>query len=76
MVRKGILERNINPDNRRQTIISLTDYARNLREKYEKVSQQMNHLFYRGFSEEERVEFERYLARVLDTLTQVEDGEE
>ena len=36
----------------------------------------MNHLFYRGFSEEERVEFERYLARVLDTLTQVEDGEE
>ena len=76
MVRKGILERNINPDNRRQTIISLTDYARNLREKYEKVSQKMNHLFYRGFSEEERVEFERYLARVLDTLTQVEDGEE
>ncbi len=76
MVRKGILERNINPDNRRQTIISLTDYARNLREKYEKVSQQMNHLFFRGFSEEERVEFERYLARVLDTLTQVEDGEE
>ena len=76
MVRKGILERNINPDNRRQTIISLTDYARNLREKYEKVSQQMNHLFYRGFSEEERVDFERYLARVLDTLTKVEDGEE
>lgn len=76
MVRKGILERNINPDNRRQTIISLTDYARDLREKYEKVSQQMNHLFYQGFSEEERVEFERYLARVLDTLTQVEDGEE
>ncbi len=33
MVNKGILERNINPDNRRQTIISLTDYAKSLKEK-------------------------------------------
>lgn len=50
MVQKGIVERTINPDNRRQTIISLTEYARTLREKYEQVSQRMNHLFYRGFS--------------------------
>ena len=45
MVQKGIVERTINPDNRRQTIISLTEYARTLREKYEQVSQRMNHLF-------------------------------
>lgn len=68
MVQKGILERNINPANRRQTIISLTEYARDLQEKYEQVSQQMNHLFYQGFSEKEREEFEGYLARILDTL--------
>ena len=74
MVQKGIVERTINPDNRRQTIISLTEYARTLREKYEQVSQRMNHLFYRGFSQEERVEFEQYLARILETLTQWEDG--
>lgn len=74
MVQKGILERNINPANRRQTIISLTEYARDLQEKYEQVSQQMNHLFYQGFSNEEREEFEGYLARILDTLTQFEEN--
>lgn len=70
MVNKGILERNINPGNRRQTIISLTDYAKSLKEKYEIVSQQMNTLFYNGFSEEEQQQFEQYLARILETLTE------
>lgn len=72
MVNKGILTRAINPQNRRQTIISLTEYARSLREKYETVSQQMNTLFYRGFSAEERESFESYLARIVDTLVQAE----
>ena len=69
MVHKGIVERKINPDNRRQTIISLTEYAKSLQEKYETVSDQMNTLFYQGFSETEQIQFEQYLARILDTLT-------
>lgn len=73
MVQKGILERNINPHNRRQTIISLTEYARNLQERYEQVSQEMNHLFYQGFTEEEREMFEQYLERILDTLAKIEN---
>ena len=72
MVQKGILERNINPENRRQTIISLTEYAKNMKEKYEEVSQEMNTLFYQGFSDNERNEFEAYLSRILDTLIQTE----
>lgn len=68
MVHKGIVVRNINPANRRQTIISLTEYAKSLQEKYETVSQQMNVLFYRGFSEDEQKQFEQYLARILETL--------
>ena len=68
MVNKGIVERNINPKNRRQTIVSLTDYAKSLQVKYEAVSQQMNMLFYQGFSEEEQKQFEQYLARILETL--------
>ena len=72
MVQKGILERNINPENRRQTIISLTEYAKNMREKYEEVSQEMNTLFYQGFSDNERNEFEAYLSRILNTLIQTE----
>lgn len=73
MVRRGILERTINPENRRQTIISLTEYAKSLRERYEMVSQQMNTLFYQGFSEEEREAFELFLERILSTLTQAEN---
>lgn len=68
MVNKGIVERNINPENRRQTIISLTEYAKSLQAKYEVVSQQMNVLFYQGFTEKEQQQFEAYLARILDTL--------
>ncbi|MBP3460450.1 MAG: MarR family transcriptional regulator [Lachnospiraceae bacterium] len=73
MVHKGILERNINPENRRQTIISLTEYAKSIQEKYEAVSQQMNQLFYQGFSEDEQKLFEQYLAKILDTLIQEEN---
>nr|WP_296266129.1 MarR family winged helix-turn-helix transcriptional regulator [uncultured Merdimonas sp.] len=69
MVRKGIVAREINPENRRQTIVSLTDYAQSMRKKYETVSQQMNQLFYQGFSEREQKEFEGFLARILETLT-------
>ena len=65
MVRKGIVERETNPSNRRQTIISLTDYAQSMREQYEVVSRQMNQLFYQGFSEQEQKEFESFLARIL-----------
>lgn len=68
MVNKGIVKRNINPKNRRQTIISLTEYAKSLQSKYEAVSQQMNTLFYQGFSEKEQKQFEQYLARILETL--------
>lgn len=69
MVKKGIVERNINPGNRRQTIVSLTGYAKSLQAKYEIVSQQMNLLFYQGFSADEQKQFEHYLARILETLT-------
>ena len=72
MVNKNILERHTNPENRRQTIVSLTDYARSLQEKYEAVSQEMSSLFYQGFSENDQKEFEAYLARILDTLTLAE----
>lgn len=70
MVKKGIVERNTNPDNRRQAIVSLTEYAKSLQSNYEMVSQKMNVLFYQGFSAEEQQQFEQYLARILKTLTE------
>lgn len=73
MVKKNILSRDINPENRRQTIISLTDYAKSLQKEYEAVSQQMNRLFYEGFTTEEREKFESFLKRILDTLIRAEN---
>lgn len=69
MVNKGIVERTINPQNRRQALVSLTEYAKSLQGEYEMLSQQMNLLFYEGFSEDEQKQFEHYLARILETLT-------
>lgn len=68
MVKRGIVERNINSRNRRQTIISLTEYAKSLQTEFEAVSQKMNTLFYQDFSEKEQKQFEQYLARILGTL--------
>ena len=70
MVTKGFVERKINPQNRRQSIVSLTEYAKSLQVKYEAVSRQMNLLFYEGFSEQEQKQLEQYLARILKTLTE------
>lgn len=72
MVKKGIVERQINSNNRRQTVISLTDYAKSMQQQYEHISQQMNELFYQGFTEEEQEQFELYLKRIRDTLIHVE----
>lgn len=74
MVQKGLLERKINPENRRQTIISLTENAKAMREKYEAVSERMRVLFYQGFSEQELKQFEGYLARIRNTLAEYEEN--
>ena len=74
MVKKGIVLRKQNPRNRREIIISLTEQARALQDKYELVSQQMNAMFYKGFSLGEQQQFEAYLLRILTTLTKIEDN--
>ena len=68
MVNSGLVARSINPKNRRQTIISLTEYAKSMQRKYEIVSERMNALFYQGFSESEQKQFEHYLSRISHTL--------
>lgn len=72
MVTKGILQRDCNPDNRRQAIVSLTDYARSIQQECKTASQQMNKIFYEKFTKEEQLLFENYLTRILDTLIKAE----
>lgn len=72
MIAKGTVTRASNPKNRRQTIISLTDTAKSMKEEYKNVSAEMGALFYEGFTQEETILFESYLERILQTLTQKE----
>lgn len=72
MVEKRIVERKINPINRRQTIVSLTEHAKSMEFRYDEVSQRMNTLFYTGFTIEEKDVFESSLERIIQTLFQYE----
>ncbi len=68
----GLIRREPSGTDRRAMLIYLTDKARSLQTDYERVSQQMNECYYRGFTEPEVYQFEDYLRRVLDNL----EGEE
>jgi len=70
MVKQNYLVREVNPENRREVIISLTDYAISLKEKNEEVSQEMTRIFYENFNEEEIIFFEETLEKLLNNLKQ------
>lgn len=69
----GHVVREDDPEDRRSIRIRLTDQARGLREQYDAVSAKMGEVFYRGFRDEEILEFERNLGRILENLTKKGD---
>lgn len=68
MEESGLIERVPDANDRRKCILVLTERARNLQEKYEQVSQEMNDIYFQGFCDEEIKEFEGYLQRVLNNI--------
>ncbi len=68
MEASGLVERRPSPTDRRASLIALTDKARSLKADYDRISRQMNELYYLGFTEEEIRQFEGYLTRVLNNL--------
>lgn len=72
MERSGLVCRNPGAKDRRKTLICLTDRARGLEERYNQVSQQMNRLFFEGFSAGEMGELEGYLDRIVENLRRAE----
>lgn len=55
---------------RRKTLLTLTDKARDLREGYLAVSRQMTEIVYAGFTEGEIAQCERLLSRIHENLKQ------
>lgn len=68
----GLLERKASSTDKRQCIIVLTAKARKLKDKYDEVSEQMNILFFDGFSQEEVTLLDSRLGRILQNLEQAE----
>lgn len=73
MEQRGLLERAYSPTDRRTVQIRLTETALGFREQYKQVSDEMNQIFYRGFSDEEILSLETGLRKVLTNLTEKED---
>ena len=68
MEQSGLIVRSPSPSDRRALLIHLTDKAKSLQQDYDRISQQMNELYYLGFTEAEILHFEGYLTRVLNNL--------
>ena len=64
----GLIKRIPDTKNRRQIFISVTEKAVEYREKYESVSDKMNEIFYKDFTEEEITALENQLRRILQNL--------
>jgi MarR family transcriptional regulator, organic hydroperoxide resistance regulator len=58
---------------RRQILIQRTEKDKNLEKAYVQVSQDMEKLVLKGFSEKEVNELESYLRRLLDNVTAIEE---
>ncbi len=68
MENNGLIVRKLDPKDRRNRLIALTEKAKSLQNDYDMISQRMNELYYIGFTEQEIVQFESYLQRVLNNL--------
>lgn len=66
----GYIKRVPSPKDKRTINIKLTEKNIKLQDKYVQVSNQMKDIYYKDFSEKEIDEFENYLRRLLNNLTE------
>ena len=72
MEKSGLVLRVLDKSDRRQIRIALTGQARSLSYAYNKVSSEMNDIFYSGFSYDEIIVFEDTLRHILKNLNESE----
>lgn len=68
MENMGLIVRKPDPKDRRNRLIALTEKAKSLQVDYNRISEQMNEIYYTGFAEAEIMQFELYLQRILNNL--------
>ena len=70
--RDGYIERKPSETDKRSTLISLTGKEQEFAKNIQKVSNQMNEIFYKGFTDEEIIQFDSMLARILENCKEAE----
>ena len=71
--RDGYITKKPSETDKRSTLISLTGKEQEFAQKVQKVSNQMNKIFYKGFSNEEILQFDSMLERILANCKEAED---
>ena len=71
--RDGYITKKSSETDKRSTLISLTGKEQEFAQKVQKVSKQMNRIFYKGFTDEEILQFDSMLERILANCKEAED---
>ncbi|SDM19743.1 transcriptional regulator, MarR family [Kandleria vitulina] len=73
MEKNGLISRKTDEADKRKTLLFLTDKAKNLKEAYDSVSNEMGNIYYRDFTDKEILQFEEYLNRIRVNLEEWSD---
>ena len=68
MEKQGLIKKQENLKDKRSSLISLTGKTKKLANVYKDICEKMLYEYYYGFDEEEIIEFENYLKRILNNL--------
>ncbi len=64
----GLIYKDRGDKDRRKILIFLTDNARSLEKGYNEVTEEIENIYYKGFSEEEIDQCEKYLQRIFHNV--------
>lgn len=73
MEKNGMISRKTDEADKRKTLLFLTDKAKELKEAYDSVSNEMGNIYYRDFTDKEILQFEEYLNRIRVNLEEWSD---
>ena len=75
MEKNNLIRRIIDENDKRKSLVILTDYAKSLKKSFDEISDEMLKKVYKGFSEEEIDKYEGYLHRIIRNLEEKEEGD-
>ena len=75
MEKNNLIRRITDENDKRKSLVILTDYAKSLKKSFDEISDEMLKKVYKGFSEEEIDKYEGYLHRIIRNLEEKKEGD-